>query len=64
MTELSSDVVVWVSIVRISVTSLDRRETSSPTRLREWKSSERVTRRSNSWPRIRATTFSPMTPSR
>jgi len=32
----SSVVTVWVSIVRTSVTSLDRREISSPTRVRPW----------------------------
>ena len=58
----SIEVVVWVSIVRTSVTSLERRETSSPTRLLEWKSSDSVTRRSNSWPRIVATIRSPTTP--
>ena len=45
MTDDSSEVVVWVSMVRTRVTSLERRETSSPTRLRAWKSSESVTRR-------------------
>ena len=34
-----------MSIVRTSVTSLESRETSSPTRLRAWKSSDSVTRR-------------------
>ena len=62
MSDDSIDVVVWVSIVRTSVTSLESRLTSSPTRLRAWKSSESVTRRSNSWPRIVATTRSPTTP--
>ena len=33
MTDESRLVIVWVSIVRTSVTSLERRETSSPTRL-------------------------------
>ena len=32
MTDDSRLVIVWVSIVRTSVTSLDRRDTSSPTR--------------------------------
>ena len=45
MTDDSSEVVVWVSIVRTSVTSLESRDTSSPTRLRAWKSSDSVTRR-------------------
>src|SRR3954453_129980 len=62
MTDESIDVVVCVSIVRTSVTSLERRLTSSPTRLREWKSSERLTRLANSWPRIWATIRSPTTP--
>ena len=62
MTDDSSEVVVWVSMVRTRVTSLERRETSSPTRLRAWKSSESVTRRSNSSPRIWATIRSPTTP--
>ena len=64
MTDDSRLVIVWVSIVRTSVTSLDRRETSSPTRRAAWKSSDRVTRRPNSSPRSWATTRSPTTPSR
>ena len=42
MTDDSRLVTVWVSIVRTSVTSLDRRETSSPTRWLAWKSSDSV----------------------
>ena len=42
MTDDSRLVTVWVSIVRTSVTSLDRRETSSPTRRLAWKSSDSV----------------------
>ena len=64
MTDDSRLVTVWVSIVRTSVTSLDRRETSSPTRRLAWKSSDSVTRRPNSSPRSWATTRSPTTPSR
>ena len=57
-------VTVWVSIVRTSVTSLDSRETSSPTRRLAWKSSDSVTSRPYSSPRSWATTRSPTTPSR
>ena len=57
-------VIVWVSIVRTSVTSLDRRDTSSPTRRLAWKSSDSVTSRPNRSPRSWATTRSPTTPSR
>ena len=64
MTDDSRLVTVWVSIVRTSVTSLDRRDTSSPTRRPAWKSSDRVTRRPNRSPRSWATTRSPTTPSR
>ena len=64
MSDDSRLVTVWVSIVRTSVTSLDRRETSSPTRGSAWKSSDRVTSRPNSSPRSWATTRSPTTPSR
>ena len=62
MSDDSSEVVVWVSIVRMRVTSDDRRDTSSPTRLLPWKSSDRFTRLSNRSPRIWATTRSPTTP--
>src|SRR5450759_2176012 len=55
-------VIVWVSIVRTCVTSLERRETSSPTRAWTWKSSESVTSRAKSSDRIRATIRSPTTP--
>ena len=64
MTDDSSWVTVWVSIVRTIVTSFDRREMSSPTRWPAWKSSDRVTSRPNSSPRSWATTRSPTTPSR
>ena len=57
-------VTVWVSIVRTSVTSFDRREMSSPTRRLAWKSSDRVISRPKSSPRSWATTRSPTTPSR
>ncbi len=55
---------VWVSIVRTSVASLDRREISSPTRRLVWKSSDRVINRPKSSPRSCATTRSPTTPNR
>ena len=42
MSDDSRLVTVWVSIVRTSVTSLDRREISSPTRWLAWKSSDSV----------------------
>ena len=64
MTDDSRLVIVWVSIVRTSVTSLERRDTSSPTRLAAWKSSESVTSRPNRSPRSWATTRSPTTPRR
>ena len=67
MSPMSDDsrlVTVWVSIVRTSVTSLDRRDTSSPTRRLAWKSSDSVTRRPNRSPRSCATTRSPTTPRR
>ena len=60
----SIDVSVWVSIVRTWVTSLERREMSSPTRRPAWNSSDRVTSRAYSCERSRATMRSPMTPSR
>ena len=63
ITDDSRLVTVWVSIVRTRVTSLDSRETSSPTRRWPWKSSDRVTRRPYSSPRSCATTRSPTTPS-
>ena len=62
MTDDRSCVTVWVSIVRTIVTSLDRREMSSPTRWPAWKSSDSVTRRPKSSPRSWATTRSPTTP--
>ena len=62
MSDDRSDVVVWVSIVRIRVTSDDRRDTSSPTRCRPWKSSDSVTRLANSSARSCATIRSPTTP--
>ena len=67
MSPMSDDsrlVTVWVSIVRTSVTSLDRRETSSPTLRLAWKSSDSVTSLPNRSPRSCATTRSPTTPSR
>ncbi len=64
MTADSRLVTVWVSIVRTSVTSLDSRDTSSPTRRPAWKSSDSVTSRPNRSPRSWATTRSPTTPSR
>ncbi len=64
MSDDSRLVTVWVSIVRTSVTSFDRREMSSPTRWLEWKSSDSVISRPKSSPRIWATTRSPTTPSR
>ena len=64
MTADSRLVIVCVSIVRTSVTSLDRRDTSSPTRRLAWKSSDSVTSRPNRSPRSWATTRSPTTPSR
>ena len=64
MTDDSRLVTVWVSIVRTSVTSLDSRDTSSPTLRAAWKSSDNVTRRPKVSPRSCATTRSPTTPSR
>ena len=63
MTDESRLVTVWVSRVRTRVTSLERRDTSSPTRCWPWKSSESVTSRPYSSPRSWATTRSPTTPS-
>jgi hypothetical protein len=64
MTDDRRLVTVWVSIVRTNVTSLDRREISSPTRRLAWKSSDRLISRPKSSPRSCATTRSPTTPRR
>ena len=63
MTDESRLVTVCVSRVRTRVTSLERRDTSSPTRCWPWKSSDSVTSRPYSSPRSWATTRSPTTPS-